>query len=490
MILRLLKPSTTTRTNSPFATTGGRVATPNYQSLIDQIAELEHERQSQDRRLRSSAHELEQQRKLAARRMIQLKVFETLSLGSVNALTDREIYALTCQTVVDQIGYASALVITISGNRGIVSASYAVESKRVESIQDHISQNQVIFEAFRRKNALSTYNDNDEEALALRALFQVEEVVAVPLRYSKTMQGYLVVCTNQHSSFPATEELEFLGALAASVSRAVEQSGNLASLQEQNVQLKELDELKNTFISITSHQLRTPLSIVKWILSILQTDKTIGEMKEQKEMINQAYETNERMIHVVNDLLNVSRIQEGKLSHNPMASDLVEVIQEQAVSYRHLLEAKKLELKLELPNQIAPMKLDQILFKEVLQNLIDNAMDYNLPEHGWIRLRVEEKPVTFSTIQGQGIHHASSEPAVVISVTNPGSGIKASEEAKIFEQFYRSPEAVQQHPNGNGLGLFLAQAIIRQHGGEIRVESKNGETTFTINLPWRNIKVS
>ena len=177
------------------------------------------------------------------------------------------------------------------------------------------------------------------------------------------------------------------------------------------------------------------------------------------------------------------------MAHNPITSNLIDLIKDQVVSYERLLRGKNLELRLDLPHQLPEMKLDPILFKEALQNLLDNAMDYNQELGGFVDLTVTEAEHEYGQIEGQGKVTTHAEPSILIRVTNPGLDIPKEEMEKIFDQFYRSSQALQHHPNGNGLGLFLAQAIIQQHGGKIEVESQKGLTSFTICLPWRTIKV-
>src|SRR5207253_1335481 len=128
-----------------------------------------------------------------------------------------------------------------------------------------------------------------------------------------------------------------------------------------------------------------------WILSILQTDKALESLTEQHKLIDQAYETNERLIHVVNDLLNVSRIQEGRLPYNPQPSDIIGMVRELCVNVERLYQAKGVRLETDLQEGIPMLELDPILFKEAIQNLLDNAMDYNQPADGWVRVVVRRE---------------------------------------------------------------------------------------------------
>ena len=356
---------------------------------------------------------------------------------------------------------------TFDGEEGKVLAAYQVTEGQLEHIRTYLPSNEVLRIAYAQRIALNTYNSTDATALALRTFFQTDEVVAMPVLFGEQFYGFLIVCahTTQNDT-RGPEDVEFLATLASQIAHAVQNTANFVMLERQNSKLLELDELKNSFISIASHQLRTPLSIIKWILSILQGDEKIKVMEEQYKLIEQAYISNERLIHVVNDLLNVSRIQEGKLPHNPQLMDIHIVLNDLLAGAERLGESKNVSIATHLDANVPMVQLDPILFKEALQNIIDNAVDYNR-DGGWVRIVLEE--------QGD---------MVAIAVTNSGPGILPEERSSIFEQFYRSPSAMKQHPNGNGLGLYLTRAIVREHGGDVACTSEpDKETTFTITIP-------
>jgi signal transduction histidine kinase len=447
-----------------------------YDELVHHIQDLEHQKLSAERELRSVQHLLDQQKKLSSRRLTQLKTIQTLNLGVFSGLREHEIYQLTCQSVVHQVGWDVAMVITMSGGRGNIVASYQATEKQLAHLKDYLHQNPVVMEAYTHHQALSTHGSEEKHNLVLRSLFQSDTVVMLPILFGEHCYGYLVACDThthlgeavQHAS---SDDTDFLASMANLLAYAVQQSSSLLSLEEQNAKLRQLDELKDSFISITSHQLRTPLSIIKWILSILQTDRALTPHTEQLKLVGQAYETNERLIHVVNDLLNVSRIQEGKLPHNPQPADMSAFVTELIGNAERLFTAKGVRLERELPANLPALQLDPILFKEAVQNLLDNALDYNAQSDGWVK-------VVTGTRENEG------EQTVFLTITNPGPGISDEEHHKIFEQFYRSQEAITMHPNGNGLGLYLAKAIVTQHQGTLTCESVPGETTtFTIEIP-------
>jgi signal transduction histidine kinase len=438
-------------------------ATHDYAAIAEQEALL----QERERQIRHLERELAARDSRLSRLSMQARSIQTLTLSLFGVLDATQIYALVCESLVVQLGYSSAMVFAIRSRRAAILGSSHVTQGQLGHVSDYLGQEPYVLEAYSHKNALTTLRTHDKAALSLRALFQTDEVIAMPILFGERLFGYLAVCLHgQAATRHANDDVEFLASLAGQLGHAVQNASSFKDLEAQNVRLRQLDELKDSFISITSHQLRTPLSIVKWILSILQTDPALASLDEQSKLVDQAYESNERLIHVVNDLLNVSRIQEGKLPYNPQPADLHGLVFELCESSRRLCEAHSLRLETELAKDLPGLELDPILFREAIQNLIDNAVDYN-QAGGYVRVRLW-----------------LADSRITISVTNSGMGVSPEVRAKIFDQFYRAPEAVRAHPNGNGLGLYLARAIVEQHGGTIEMASQPGEeTTLTVALP-------
>src|ERR1044072_4057853 len=168
----------------------------DYDALITHIQEHEHTAQQAGQRQRSLEHELEQQRKLAAKRLLQLKTMQTLSLGIFSTLQAEEIYHLTCQTVVHQLLWDSAFVIDFQDQQGMVLGSYQATQKQLQHVGEYLGQNKYFREAYAQRIALSTYTTRDTAALALCSLFQTDEVVAMPIQFGEQMYGYLVACSH------------------------------------------------------------------------------------------------------------------------------------------------------------------------------------------------------------------------------------------------------------------------------------------------------
>ena len=230
-----------------------------------------------------------------------------------------------------------------------------------------------------------------------------------------------------------------------------------------------IEEMKSEFVSLAAHQLRTPLSAIKWITKML-LDKELGDLnEEQEEFLRDSYESNDRMISLINDLLNVTKIEEGRYLYKLSSGDLTETINFVLNAYRDSLERRKLKVVFQKPaNKISSFKMDVEKIKMSIENLLDNAIKYTLPGG---KITVVLKKV---------------KNMAQVSVVDTGIGIPEKQYPRIFGKFFRSPEVVKMETEGSGLGLFITRNIIEAHGGKIWFESKLGKgTTFHFTIPMK-----
>jgi signal transduction histidine kinase len=224
--------------------------------------------------------------------------------------------------------------------------------------------------------------------------------------------------------------------------------------------------MKTEFVSISAHQLRTPLSAIKWTLKMF-LDGDLGKItKEQGEFLEKIYQSNERMINLINDLLNVTRIEEGRYLYNPVLADIVQICQSVIDSYKEEMEKKNLKFIFEKPKELPKVRVDVEKISLAIQNLLENAIRYNR-EGGEIEITLEEK-----------------EGKIKFSIKDTGIGIPKNQQHRVFIKFFRAPNALRMETEGSGLGLFITKNIIEAHGGKIWFESEEGKgTTFYFTLP-------
>ncbi|MFA5954799.1 MAG: HAMP domain-containing sensor histidine kinase [Patescibacteria group bacterium] len=238
-------------------------------------------------------------------------------------------------------------------------------------------------------------------------------------------------------------------------------------LEEQRRRERLISQMKSEFISIAAHQLRTPLSAVKWTLRMLE-EGDIGPLsEEQREFIERGYRVNERMIRLVGDLLNVARIEEGRFGYERIATDFLAYLSQTVEKFRVEAAAQGVGLSYEKPNFTLPkLLIDPAKMELAIQNIIENAIKYSQPG-GLINVGVTRKT-----------------DKIEVTIEDHGVGIPEHQMHRLFTKFFRADNVVRMQTEGSGLGLFIVKNIIKNHGGDIRAESKEGQGTKMIfNLP-------
>ncbi|MDD4990346.1 MAG: ATP-binding protein [Candidatus Pacebacteria bacterium] len=231
---------------------------------------------------------------------------------------------------------------------------------------------------------------------------------------------------------------------------------------------KSVERLKTEFVSIAAHQLRTPLSAIKWILRMF-LDGDMGEISEtQAQFLQKTYDSNERMINLVNDLLNVTRIEEGKFLEKMQQQDIFALLKEAVGPLEEKIKEKGLDFSLALPDKKAPkMDVDKEKVILAVQNLLENAINYT--KTGAITLTGE---------------YNAAQKEFLIKVQDTGIGIPKEQHERVFSRFFRSSNALKTETEGTGLGLFIFKNIVEAHGGKVWFESEEGKgTTFYFTLP-------
>jgi signal transduction histidine kinase len=241
-------------------------------------------------------------------------------------------------------------------------------------------------------------------------------------------------------------------------------------LRASNEQLQQLDEAKDEFVSMASHQLRTPLTSVKGYISmVLEGDA--GKISDaQRHLLSEAFISSERMVHLINDFLNVSRLQTGKFMIDRRLVDLSHITEQEVASLQTTAKAHDLKLRYKKPTRFPSLYIDEGKIRQVIMNFIDNAIYYS-SERSTITIGLE-------VVDGSAI----------LTVHNEGMGVPKEEQSHLFTKFFRATNARKQRPDGTGVGLFLAKKVITEHGGSMVFASEiNKGATFGFRLPVKKL---
>ncbi|MEI6850677.1 MAG: GAF domain-containing sensor histidine kinase [Candidatus Saccharibacteria bacterium] len=278
------------------------------------------------------------------------------------------------------------------------------------------------------------------------------------LRALNTISDELVIAIQ--NALAVNEILELNTNLQQKIKNATKE------LRSSNLVLRQLDKVKDEFISMASHQLRTPLTSVKGYISMVVEGDAGKITNTQKKLLNEAFMSSERMVHLINDFLNVSRIQTGKFIIDKSSVNLIKLVKEELDSLRPNATARKLKFVYNHPRKIPMINVDEGKIRQVVMNYADNAIYYSL-ENMVINIDLSVK-----------------DGNIIFTVKDTGIGVPVHERAQLFSKFYRASNARRQRPDGTGVGIFLAKKVIDAHGGRIIFEStENKGSTFGFSLP-------
>jgi signal transduction histidine kinase len=294
--------------------------------------------------------------------------------------------------------------------------------------------------------------------------FSIWIFIVVRLFLSETLQERLIDASLL--VFLVVSGLLLIRSVLKEVKHREEVEKLAGQLKSANARLKKLDTAKSEFISIASHQLRTPLTVIKGYLSMIKSGDFGQLNKKQKEPMDKVSESSERLVQLVENMLNVSRIEAGRIQFNFSDIQLENLVKSVVDELTTKAKLKSLRLNLKLPSEPLPkLKLDEEKMRQVIMNLIENSIKYTDQGSVSVELRREGENIKFS-------------------VVDTGAGIKKEDMGKLFQKFSRGTGATASM-EGTGLGLYVARQMVEAHKGKIWAESE-GEgmgSKFCFTLP-------
>ncbi|MDB5161236.1 MAG: multi-sensor signal transduction histidine kinase [Candidatus Saccharibacteria bacterium] len=239
-----------------------------------------------------------------------------------------------------------------------------------------------------------------------------------------------------------------------------------SSLQRRNLRLEELNKLKNEFIAVASHQLRTPATGVKQYLGLLLEGYADALTPSQTLFLEKADESNNRQLRIIDDLLQVARIDSESFKLHMSTLEIKKIIEKVVEDLQDKLKSRNQKIVYQLPDKPIPVRGDSERLRMVFENLIDNASNYS-PSGTTITIKLRP-----------------SKNSAVIEIKDEGVGINRQDFPKLFQKFSRVPNPLSVEVGGTGLGLYWALKIATLHGGGIKVQSRIDKgSTFTVSLP-------
>lgn len=350
----------------------------------------------------------------------------------------------------------------------------------------------VLSELKRRVEGGDSYNSSTEIlSKLLERLDKLGAEIFLPLFSKDILIGIFVLGVKKSGDIYSAEDIRLLEIGGPQAAVAIENAQMYEEVRQFNItledevkkatrqlrmanhRLKKLDQAKSEFISIASHQLRTPLTVIKGYISMM-LEGSFGKLTPSEvESLHKVYESNQRLINLVEDLLNISRIESGRMQYSMAKGQLEELVQSVVEEIKPNADKRKLYLEYNLPAQkLPPISFDSEKLRQVFMNLVDNSVKYT--SKGGIRVYLNQ--------DGNNL---------LLKVADTGMGITADDMSNLFLKFSRGKGVGLIHTEGTGLGLFVAKQIVEAHGGKIWAESDGPDkgSTFVVSLPIVSKKV-
>ncbi len=289
-------------------------------------------------------------------------------------------------------------------------------------------------------------------------------VLVYPLRFGSQPLGSFAVCTNRDISNLSDFEKDVLPRVATVFSLALDRAGLYQGLKKANSELRHLDKLKDDFVYLATHELKTPVTVMKGYLSMIQ-EGSYGQYPDKiNEPLTEIKNANDQLVGLVNNLLEIARSEAQTIKIKTQPTDICQIVEETINSLKPLSEQKKITISYSCPRKPHTVKADPGRLKEVTNNLISNAIKYS--DQGTVN-----------------IEHIVESDQVITHIADQGVGVSEEDQKKLFTRFFRAQQQAEKVP-GTGLGLFIVKQLVEKMGGKIWFTSKLGKgTTFSFSLP-------
>ena len=414
----------------------------------------------------------------ARTRELARSVQELQALGevtqSVNSTLDLQTVLSTIVTKAVQLSNTEAGVIYVFDEPDQtfrVRATYGLSEELIAAVKDqYLGASDAIRQATHDRHPQEIADIRDEPSspvreIAMRAGFRAR--LTVPLVSKDRVVGALVIRRKQPGSFPK-ETIQLLQTFAAQSVLAIQNARLFAEIEDKSRQLQQASEHKSQFVSSVSHELRTPLNAIIGLTEMMVTNAARFGTEKAQEPLQRVHRAGTHLLGLINQVLDLSKIEAGKLELNPQTVELAPLIDEVVGTARQLAQQNKNRLVVEAPDNLGALTVDPMRLRQILLNLLSNACKFT--KEGEVRLQARKV--------------ADGRDWIELSVSDTGIGMTPEQQAKLFEEFTQADATTAQRFGGTGLGLAITRKLARMMGGDVTVASEPGKgSAFTVRLP-------
>lgn len=418
-------------------------------------------------------------------RLHSLEALQKISRQLSTTLDENEIFSRIEKTLLTDIGFEKNLLWIFKEDETLVRRiNLGVINSDADTIATDLISSATLLDDLKKGLSFSSLTASPEHMEALKIIFGVEHFIVTPILSQDGILGILFVGNRSNTLKVTLGTEETLSILANQIGQAL---GNAKSFEElfrsrKTLEFKILErtkqlekalsevqvisKTKSEFVSAVSHELRTPLTSIKGFAAILIAGK-LGEVPDGvKQRLEKINNQSDNLVKFINNLLDISRIESGHIEMNYGQCNLLEIIEATHDLLIPQMKEKQIQWKVEAPQTLEKVNIDRSQYERIFINLVSNAIKFT-PENGTISITI---------VNNNGI--------LEITVTDTGIGISQDDIDRLFDEFFRVENDINQNVKGTGLGLALVKKIVEAHKGRIWITSEMGQgTSFHFTLP-------